>query len=161
MRMASLTDTPKRIDHFNTIVGLIFAQLYENFPIPQDIDDSAIADAMGVQYAQRSSDPPIYDFDTLPNGDGFEWMMMAAMAWLVEEGFVRRDTEISSSEPVLTAKALAVMNATPPGLAGGKSIGSQLSDAAKGAGRTASNAAIGDLVGQAIGAAAGLAKGLF
>lgn len=156
-----MAETPKRIDHFNTIVGLIFAQLYENFPIPQGIDEGAIADAMGVGYTQRETDPPLYDFAPLSNGDGFEWMVMAAMAWLVEEGFVRRDTEMSSSEPVLTAKALAVMNATPPGLAGGKSIGSQLSDAARGAGRTASNAAIGDLVGQAIGAAAGLARGLF
>lgn len=156
-----MTEIPKRIDYFNKLVGLIFAQLYENFPIAQHLDEAALADAMGVEAtASPGIDPPVYDFGKLPNGDAFYLVLISANDWLEKEGFVRMDTMFGQSEPVLTAKALAVMNATPSGISGGKPLGAQLSDAAKGAGRSASNAAISDLVGQAIGMAAGFAKGL-
>lgn len=155
-------DGLKRIDYFNLIVGQIFAQLYENFPVPTDLDEAAIAAALSVSAKDMSDGygSPIYEFGKLPNGDNLHLILNAARMWLRDEAFIRAGGDWATVEPVLTAKALAVMNAVPPGLAGGKSLGSQITDAAKGAGKSAGNAALGDLVGQVIGAAGGFAKGL-
>lgn len=153
----------KRIDHFNTMVGLIFAQLYEQFPLESEIDQGALADAMGVskEDANVFHDRPIYNFGKLPSGDQFYSLMVYSLKWLREEEFIRAKGENADRHVVLTSKALVAMNAVPPGLKHQDSLGSQLVGAAKGAGRNASNAAIGDIVGQIIGAGFGLAKGLF
>jgi hypothetical protein len=57
------------------MVGLIFAQLYENFPIPTEIDEAAIADAMGVTKTPNSARgyKQQFDFEDLPSGDPF-WL---------------------------------------------------------------------------------------
>ncbi len=114
----------KRIDHFNTMVGLIFAQLYENFPIPTEIDEAAIADAMGVTKTPNSAreHKQQFDFEDLPSGDPFLAVFWAALTWLRDEGFIRgggRDLPIG--DIILTSKALVAMNATPEGL--GKPLG--------------------------------------
>lgn len=155
-------DVLKRIDYFNLIVGQIFAQLYENFPVPTNLNEAAIAAALGVSAEDKSGGygSPVYEFGDLPNGDSFYDIFTSARLWLHDEGFIRAEGDWAHIEPVLTAKALAVMNAVPPGLTGGKSLGSQITDAAKGAGKSAGNAALGDLVGQVLGAAGGFAKGL-
>jgi hypothetical protein len=41
-------DTPANVQEFNTVAGLIFAQLYRAFPGVEDIDRKSIAKAMGV-----------------------------------------------------------------------------------------------------------------
>jgi hypothetical protein len=160
-------ESPKRIDHFNTIVGLIFAQLYENFPVPTGLDEGAIADAMGVEKSVPpgvDSSRKLYNFGALPSGDNFYSILNASRQWLRDEGFIRAGGEWATVDLVLTSKALAVMSSTPAGVSSDKpggTLGSQIVGAAKGAGKTASNAAIGDLVGQVIGGVAGVAKGLF
>lgn len=153
-------DAPKRIDHFNTMVGLIFAQLYDNFPLPIYLDEAAIADAMDVpkQEVDVGMLRKQYNFGQLSSGDNFYPVLSGARIWLRDEGFIRARGELASIDLVLTSKALTVMNATPIGLSSSESLGSQLSSAAKGADKSAGNAAIGDLVGQVIG---GVTKGLF
>src|SRR4029078_8621057 len=42
------TTTPANIQEFNTIAGLIFAQLYQSFPVREDIKKDVIANAMNV-----------------------------------------------------------------------------------------------------------------
>ncbi|MGU3536802.1 hypothetical protein [Methylobacterium sp. A54F] len=155
-----------RIDYFNTIVGLIFAQLYENFPIPTDLDEEAIADAMGIEKKVPKgfdASEGVYEFGLLPSGDSFHLILSASREWLRDEGFIRAGGEMATVEPVLTSKALAIMSSTPAGLTPdkpGETLGKQIVGAARGAGKTAGNAAIGNLVGQVIGGVAGIAKGL-
>jgi hypothetical protein len=39
---------PSNIQEFNTVAGLIFAQLYRAFPVHKDIERAGIAKAMAV-----------------------------------------------------------------------------------------------------------------
>jgi len=48
---AASTATPANITEFNTIAGLIFAQLYAHFPVVIDPDRQAIANSFGVGVA--------------------------------------------------------------------------------------------------------------
>jgi hypothetical protein len=71
---------PDNIVEFNTIVGLIFAQLYEVFPISVDlIDRDGIAKAMGV-----TGD---WSAHRLPSGRTFNEMLAYTMAWLSAQGY--------------------------------------------------------------------------
>lgn len=140
-----------RIDHFNTMVGHIFAQLYESFPVPRDIDEVAIADAMGVPKRKRAGAfTELYDFGNLESGDPFGALLLPTLIWLRDEGFIRAEgRDYPASDIILTSKALVAMNATPAGL--DKPLGARLSDAAKDGGKAVGNAAMTEIVGQVLG----------
>ncbi len=70
-KFISMTDSssspPANIAEFNLIVGLIFAQLYEAFPVLLPlIDRDAIAKVMGVE-------PGMWAAHKLPSGRSFNW----------------------------------------------------------------------------------------
>ena len=48
MKTESSTSTPSNIAEFNAIVGHVFAQLYESFPVANGLNDLLIARAMNV-----------------------------------------------------------------------------------------------------------------
>jgi hypothetical protein len=148
----------KRIDHFNTMVGLIFAQLYESFPIATEIDEAAIADAMEVTKTRNPNIEwqEVYEFGALPSGDPFRTILWAALVWLRDEGFIRGEgRDLPVSDIILTSKALLAMNAIPEGL--DKPLGARLTDAAKDGGKAVGNAAMSatmsEIVGQVLGSA--------
>ena len=41
-----MTEAPSNVAEFNQIAGLIFAQLYEAFPVAEDINRARLAEAM-------------------------------------------------------------------------------------------------------------------
>ncbi|VVD78223.1 hypothetical protein PFI31113_00970 [Pandoraea fibrosis] len=90
---------------------------------------------------------------------------MESLAWLIGQGYVASTGrgQIYFSECTLTDKGLAALNATLPNLAGEKSIGDRLKDAAKSGGKSLvaslANEAITAGVGFAISAAGRVLKG--
>jgi hypothetical protein len=132
---------PANIAEFNTIVGLLFAQLYERFPIPiEHIQRQLIASGMGVSTAT-------WETHILPSGRPFSEVLASSLNWLTEEGYIRSRGPGSYEEVALTQKALAALNAVPQGLSA--SVGTSLVMATGGSGQNWSG--IGDLVGGVIG----------
>ncbi|PVB59733.1 hypothetical protein [Labrenzia sp. 011] len=144
------------IDDFNTITGLIFAQLYANFPVKEDLDEAAIAKALGIEIIDVSSkdwpDPKIFNFGEISPGLPLRRVLWAACIWLRDEGFIRADGESANIEMVLTTKALSAMNAHPKSLE--EPLGKRLQSAAKTAGTEAGKKAISETASLIIGAVA-------
>lgn len=152
-----MDESADNIAYFNTLVGLIFGQLYREFPIQTRINTDDIAIAMGVEgYATSDTIVPgvkiVSDWGMLSQ-TSFWQLYEGTLAWLKEEGFVR---ELTHEEWVLSASALATLSLRPAAL--DAPLGKKLGDAARGAGTEAGRAAIAELVGQFIGA---VAKGIF
>lgn len=132
---------PANIAEFNTIVGLLFAQLYERFPTPiEHIQRQSIASAMGVSSGA-------WETHILPSGRPFSEVLANSLNWLTEEGYIRLRGPGSYEGVALTQKALAALNAVPLGLSA--SVGSSLVMATGGSAQNWSG--IGDLVGGVIG----------
>jgi hypothetical protein len=136
----SSTKTPANIAEFNQIAGLVFAQLYQQFPSYIHIDRNAIAEALG---AKRD------DWDhRLPSGKIVGDQITSTIGWLNHQGYTFSFGGGHPAEHVVLAqKGLAALNAVPEGLS--VTVGSSLVSAAGETGRDWSK--IGDLVGGAIG----------
>ena len=104
-----MPDAPPKVQEFNTIAGLIFAQLYQTFPIVEDIDRQGIARAIGVPGNDWSKHP-------LPSGRTLGDMLAYTIAWLNAEGYIRAAGAHPAERVTLTAKGLTAMNAIPSGL---------------------------------------------
>jgi hypothetical protein len=112
---------PPNIEEFNTIAGLIFAQLYQAFPILVDlIDRQAVAKAMGV-----GADLATHK---LPSGRSFADVFVHTISWLNAEDYIKAAGGHPAERVTLSTKGLAAMNAVPPGLE--HSLGSELTKAA-------------------------------
>jgi len=134
------TKPPANITEFNTIAGLVFAQLYESFPVPvENFNERAIASAMGI--------PGDSSTHVLPSGRPFLQMVGHSLGWLIDEGYVRSTGLLARDRLSLTEKGLATLNAVPEGLSA--TVGSSLVKASSESGQDWSG--IGDLVGGIIG----------
>jgi hypothetical protein len=134
-------EVPANIGEFNTIVGLIFAQLYEAFPVLVDlIDRDGIAKAMGV-----TENWPAHK---LPSGRTLNEMMAYTIAWLAAQRYTMSSGAHPAERVTLTDKGLAALNRMPQGLSG--TVGSELVKARSETGRR-DWAGIGDLVGGVLG----------
>lgn len=146
----------RNIDFFNEIAGLVFAQLYEAFPIPIEIDRVSIAEQMAVEMgAPIRGDSPVrrvQSFGQLPNGVPFYQMSNATLIWLRDEGFIKARGEWCDRDVCLTSKALAILNATPDFMQ--QSLGSKITEAVKETGAEARREGISKVVGEILGAAA-------
>ena len=127
---------PLNIQEFNTITGLIFAQLHKAFPGVEDIDRAAIAKAMGVAGDDWSK-------HMLPSGRSFD-KALAILWWLNAEEYIRAYGAHSSQNVMLTTKGLSATNAVPSGLK--ESLGTELRKAVD-EGSTSNLSRIGDLIG--------------
>jgi hypothetical protein len=117
-----LSDLPANIEEFNTIAGLIFAQLYKAFPVRLDLlDRQAIATAMGVPGTNWGA-------HILPSGQSFSTMLAYTLSWLVDQGYVSAPGAHPAERITLSEKGLAALNAIPSGLK--QTIGSKLTEAA-------------------------------
>lgn len=99
---------PDNIDVFNRIVATCMLQLYEAFPVPQDINPSSVA----MQAIQEHR----------PDGEMFDILSRqaaAAIKFLAAEGFIRFRSEYRTLDAhtfpkaQLTLKGLAVLGAVP------------------------------------------------
>jgi|ERR1700716_2505993 hypothetical protein len=143
---ANSSRPPANVTEFNVIVGLVFAQLYEQFPVPVGhLHEGAIGVAMG---AAASSE---WSAHALPSGRPLGEVLLHSVKWLSEEGYVRSGGLTPYEQVTLTEKGLAALNSVPQGLSA--TVGSSLVKATSGSERNLSG--IGDLVGGMIG---GLAK---
>jgi hypothetical protein len=101
-----MADLPPNIQEFNTIAGLIFAQLYPAFPVLIDlIDRPAIAKAMDVTEETQ-----------LSSGRTFNLVLSYTIAWLNAEDYIRSSGAHPAERVVLSTRGLVAMNAVPPGL---------------------------------------------
>lgn len=129
------TNPPANVSEFNTITGLVFSQLYGQFPVSVDLDQGAIASAMSVPSSTHA----------LQSGRPFTQVFAHTLNWLSNEGYVRSAGPLVHENVTLTTKGLATLNAVPQGLSA--SVGSTLATNAS-AGNWSS---VGDLVGGIIG----------
>jgi hypothetical protein len=100
---------PLNIQEFNTITGLIFAQLHKAFPGAEDIDRTGIAKAMGVAGDDWSK-------HMLPSGRSFDKVLAYTIGWLNAEEYMKAYGAHPSQNVMLTTKGLAATNAVPSGL---------------------------------------------
>jgi hypothetical protein len=129
-----LKNPPANIREFNTITGLVFTQLYGQFPVAVDLDRAAVASAMGASSTH-----------VLQSGRPFTEVFAHSLNWLTNEGYVRSRGSLPYEQVTLTTKGLAALNAVPEGLSA--TIGSTLATNA-----SAGNwSGVGDLVGGIIG----------
>ncbi|HEV7345793.1 MAG TPA: hypothetical protein VGN60_09215 [Devosia sp.] len=144
-----MSDT-SNIETFNTLVGLIFGQLYEAFPVPVGLNTDEIAQTLGVQgYTVReilTGRDIVAEWGELMDGSAFWSFYSSALSWLCEEGLIR---QVEPYEYVLTSAALTALNARPDALK--EPLGRRLAGAAGSAASEAGRAAIGEVVGQVIG----------
>jgi hypothetical protein len=129
-----MPEPPPNIKEFNTIAGLIFEQLYRNFPVVVDIDQAGIAKAMGAATSDWSS-------HKLPSGRSVAEMLAYTNSWLAAEGYTRYAGSHPAERVTLSTTGLTAMNAIPSGLK--QTIGTTLGAAAEGS----NYAKIGDLIG--------------
>jgi hypothetical protein len=134
----SSTSPPANISEFNTITGLVFTQLYKEFPVAVDLDRAAIESAMSTAFSGGST-------NVLQSGRPFTEVFAHSLTWLSNEGYVRSAGPLAYEKVMLTEKGLATLNAVPQGLSA--TIGSTLASNAS-AGNWSS---VGDLIGGLIG----------
>ena len=119
------------IEQFNEITGIVFAYLYESFPVARDLTIDDFTHENVSDYYVRSS---------LHSGlslGGHARMVQQTIQWLVIEGYLR--TKLQSSGGfrgcVLTSKGLETLNLIPDSL--DSSIGEKLVTAVKEESKTA------------------------
>ena len=142
-----MPEVPSNIREFNTIAGLIFAQLYRDFPILVDIDRPDIAKSMGVGGNDWSK-------HELASGHSFNDMLAHTISWLTAEEYIKAAGAHPAEHVTLTTKGLSAMNAVPSGL--NQPLGTELRTAIE-HGSSPNLAAIGDLIGGVFG---GLTKSM-
>jgi len=115
------------MERFDLLTGAVFAQLYESFPEPVLLDP--------YNYLKQIA-PEDQDIDTQRElRSGAVEFFGYTIDWLAQTGYlthstpIRRDFSIYE-KCVLTAKGLEVLKALPDSITG-KTLGSQLQEAAK------------------------------
>jgi hypothetical protein len=138
----SSSSPPANVTEFNVIAGLVFAQLYEQFPVRVGhLHEGAIGMAMGA------AAPSEWSTHVLPSGRSLGEVLFHSVKWLSEEGYVRSAGLTPYEQVTLTEKGLAALNSVPQGLS--TTVGSSLVKATSGSERNWSG--VGDLVGGMIG----------
>jgi hypothetical protein len=106
-----MSDDPPNIQEFNTIAGLIFAQLYKAFPVVENIDREGIAKAMRVEGSSGD-----WSAHRLRSGRSFSEALSFTILWLKDEGYTRAYGTMPSERVTLTTRGLMAMNAAPSSL---------------------------------------------
>lgn len=129
----------KNIEIFDRCVGLIFARLYEHFPMPLDFD---LMDIPAELFDE--SDP------TLTVARKME-IYEHTLRWLVSAGFVTAEhiSDLKTSKARLSLKGLEILK-KPSSFMSKKSIGEKLVEEIKGLPKSASLKEIKALVGKVL-----------
>jgi hypothetical protein len=134
---------PPNMQEFNEITAVIFGQLYDAFPVPQNVDIDQIAKVLGLADRQQQ----------MSSGRPFNEVFVHTLGWLLREGFVRSEGNIAQERVVLATKAMTVMNIAPPSLS--QPLGSQLADAAKDGSSEHAKSKMAELMGEFFGSLLG------
>lgn len=115
------------IERFNVLVGVVFAKLYESFPVPVELSVQDFVEQL-VDDSEQS------DESEYVRG-GYGKFFTSTIVWLGDHGYLIRGSTIGVSTVrgcVLTANALEILNAMPDNLqVKGPSLGDQLISATK------------------------------
>jgi hypothetical protein len=116
------------MERFDQLTGAVFARLYEAFPEPVALD----AFPFLKDIAPDGQNPEQQNEQAFNAPEFFSY----TVRWLAETGYLTHAKQYlgrpsTYEECVLTAKGLEALKATPKSIAGGKSIGQSLQDAAK------------------------------
>ncbi|MFM5495225.1 hypothetical protein ACET9I_01430 [Aeromonas veronii] len=141
--------TTYNIEQFDEIAGLVFARLYDSFPIPiyLDVGEYTGGKPLRISFSQ-------FHETNSKEAD----MAYYTISWLLESGYINAIPHNSGgfwkgfSDVVLTAKGLETMKATPDSLTA--PMGERIKDAVKQDGREVARS----LVSQAL--SIGLALGV-
>lgn len=144
----------RNIDNFDEVVGIVFARLYANFPVPDEFSSGDIVNLM-----KRPEGDGVDDFE-----DGFAILtdvIPATVSWLEEEGFIRFKNnstlaEKSWREVRLTSKALSALKSTPGSIEPEVTIGERISAAAREGGGEVLRAGVNQLLTAGVRAWAGV-----
>ncbi|TWI46313.1 hypothetical protein IQ22_04503 [Pseudomonas duriflava] len=111
------------IEQFDDLVGRIFGELYESFPLTRHIFCSELQ-----KHIAASNLSEVDDYDPCSDESRF---FMASIKWLGNAGFIEHGliSQGSALDCVLTAKGLEALKATPTCLEG--SLGDRLLKAAE------------------------------
>jgi hypothetical protein len=136
------SELPPNMRDFNEITAVIFARLFNAFPIPWNLQRDKVAVELGLADIQQR----------MPSGWPFDTVFVSTLDWLMNEGFVRSSGPLSEGV-VLTTKGMAALNIVPPSLS--RPLGSELAEATKEAstegGKTRISQMMGDFWGSFIG----------
>lgn len=115
------------IERFNVLVGVIFAKLYETFPVPVELSVQNFAE-------QLVDDDELIDKGEYMKG-GYVKFFTSTVSWLSNHGYLMKGSTLSGGtvrDCVLTASTLEILNAMPDNLqVKGPSLGDQLISATK------------------------------
>jgi hypothetical protein len=118
--------TTSNIDRFDQLAGKVFALLYESFPMTVSLTAEPFTAIIAVEPAETiEGHQQVFDTDEF---------FAASITWLAQSGYMAFTAQgimpATFHQCTLTAKGLEVLKAIPDSLTG-RSIGSQLQDAAK------------------------------
>jgi len=115
------------IERFNVLVGVVFAKLYETFPVPVELSVQNFVE-------QLVDDDELIDDSEYMKG-GYVKFFTSTITWLGYHGYLMKGSTLSGGtvrDCVLTASALEILNAMPANLEiKGPSLGDQLITATK------------------------------
>ena len=97
----SSSGPPANIQEFNRIAGLVFAQLYAQFPATIDIDRHAIAKALGAEGADWNHQ--------LPSGKTVGEQIANTLGWLNHQGYTFAAGGHPAEHVILTEKGLVAL----------------------------------------------------
>lgn len=116
--------TASNIERFDVLVGRVFAELYQFFPVAVHLE--------AWEYRDMFTGVPMQDgWVAMEDGVFFQ----STVLWLGSAGYIEHGISINNGDVqncVLTAKGLEVLKALPASLQSGPSLGEQLVDASKG-----------------------------
>ncbi len=146
------------IDHFNRLVGLIVADLYEQFPVRTTIqatdlearftDDLVLRSLRGTDWENTLGPKgPVFKDTGVP----FISLFGSTVYWLIEAGFLHSYREVDAYQSAytvqLTSKALATLYQLPESIDQKEgSWGDRILSGAKAVGVKSGNVALGVLV---------------
>lgn len=144
----------QNFDAFNQVVGLLFDQLYREFPIACEVDYRELASKIGSEVLPYVPPEWLITVRTETYGDilpgiELESFVNNAIEFLEVEGFIQRQDRHRIR---LSAKALAILNAPLPGLQ--MAVGDKIVEISKDVGSSAGRAAMSEVIGHLLGAAA-------
>lgn len=112
----------RNIDVFNEFVAVILAQLYESFPVKEDLD---------VRTISGHTDENEFGIICAPDGRESKEAQVAysTIEWLVDTGYIRADKPRpyrAFRGCVLTAEGLKLLHATPESVQVKETVGDKL-----------------------------------
>ncbi|MFY3772997.1 hypothetical protein ACOSZC_02585 [Marinobacter salsuginis] len=126
------------MEKFNSLVGLLFGRLYDEFPVPLRVRPEQFLDEVIAKEDHEGSFNFIEYFEST-----VRWLETSGYIWVTQD---LSDDGGSEFEVVLSEKGLDSLRRVPKSLEGKASIGERLS----GFGRSKTSEAIGTLVSLAI-----------